>query len=152
MRRQIVGMLLLMLLVGSLVPATADAAKRKKSARRVAKLPYTEPAYGTAGFGLCFQGSSCVMFPVLTGEKYVSIEIKDDLGTPVYASIIQDTSGDGSWLAHDDYTVHICGETPEPIEIEPGLDVTVWVWQGPGLMPPCPGVASAGTVKATFTK
>lgn len=140
------------LLVGVLGTSEADAQKRKKKPRRerTIEMPYSEPALGTAGIGVCFQGSSCVFMEPARGERFVSVEITDDLGLPVYASIIQDTSGDGNYLATDDDTTHICGSTTEPLEIEPST-VTVWVWQGPGAVPPCPGLASSGVVKATFS-
>jgi hypothetical protein len=130
----------------------AVAKKPKKSApkERTVEMPYTDPAVGTAGFGVCLQGTSCVFIDPLATEHYVSIEITDDLGLPVYASIIQDTSGDGSYFALDDQTTHICGKTDKPIEIEPQT-VTVWVWRTPGASPACPGTASSGTVKATFS-
>ena len=129
----------------------AHAGKAKKKPSRVVETPYTEPAVGTAGFGVCLQGSSCVFVEPMPGEKFVQIDISDDLGQPVFASIIQDTSGDGNYFAADDKTTHICGQTAEPIEIEPST-VTVWVWRGPGGPPPCPGIASSGVVKTTFSK
>ncbi len=126
----------LSLLVGLPNISGAEAAKRKKKPprQRTVETPYSEPAVGTAGIGVCFPGSSCVFVEPAKGEQYVSVEIEDELGLPVYASVIQDTSGDGNYLATDDRTVHICGATDEPLEIEP-TTVTVWVWRGPGLVP-----------------
>lgn len=151
MRNMLAVLLGATLVVGVLGASGADAGKRKKKPRqRTVEVPYSQPAVGTAGIGVCFQGSSCVFVEPLPGERSVSVEISDELGLPVYASVIQDTSGDGNYLATDDATTHICGETAEPIEIEPQT-VTVWVWPGPGAPPPCPGVASSGTVKLTFS-
>ncbi len=147
--RKVLSILLgLGLLVGVIGASGAEAKKPKK--KRTVETPYTEPAVGALGMGVCFQGTSCVFVEPMPGERYVSVEIVDDLGLPVSASVIQDTSGDGNYLATDDETVHICGETTEPLKIEPGT-VTVWVWRGPGLVPPCPGLASAGVVKTTFS-
>lgn len=152
MRRAFGIVMTVALLVGALGIPGAEAKRKKKKPRpRTVETPYTEPAHGTAGVGLCFQGSSCVFVEPIKGERYVTVEITDDAGLPVYASVIQDTNGDGSYLATDDATVHICGSTAEPIEIEPKT-VTVWVWRGPGASPPCPGVASSGVVKTTFSK
>ena len=140
--------------VGALLfgAAAAPVHAGKRAKPRKIELPYTEPAYGTAGVGVCFQGTSCAFFgaPKST-ERFVSVSIEDDLGTDVYASVIQDTNEDGNFLAADDLTVNMCGETAEPIELEPGKAVSVWVWQGPGANPPCAGGASSGTVTATFT-
>ncbi len=149
MRRAVALLGLILLSVALALPASA--AKRKPKPR-VMELSYSAPAYGTAGFGLCFQGESCLFYGAPgNGERYFSVEIADDLGREVYASVIQDTSGDGSYLRHDDLTVDICGKTEEPIEIEPGAPVSVWVWQGPGAQPPCAGTASSGTAEATFS-
>ena len=129
----------------------APAQARKKPKPRSLQLSYTEPAYGTSGVGLCFQGTSCAFFgdPLLK-EKYVSVSVEDELGTDVFASVMQDTNEDGNYLTSDDLTVHFCGETAEPVEIEPDKGVSVWVWQGPGASPACPGGASSGTITATF--
>lgn len=149
MPRTIATVLLGIVAVASLgVPATAG----KKAKPRKAELTYSEPAYGTAGVGVCFQGASCAFFGAPQGnERFVSISVEDDLGTDVYASVIQDTNEDGNFLATDDLTVHFCGATAEPVEIEPGKAVSVWVWQGPGVTPPCAGGASSGTITATFS-
>lgn len=148
MRRLLVMLLGLVLIVGALDAPIAGAKKRPK--KRTVETPYTEPAVGAAGLGVCFQGTSCVFVEPLPGERYVHIEVVDDLGLPVHASVIQDTSGDGSYLAVDDETVHICGKTDKPLKIEPST-VTVWVWRAPGAPPPCPGAASSGVVKTTFS-
>jgi hypothetical protein len=146
-RRALAVLVGMTVLVGAFGPSGAHAKKPKK---RTVKTPYTEPAVGAAGLGVCFQGTSCAFVEPMPGERYVSVEIVDDLGLPVHASIIQDTSGDGNYLAADDETVHICGKTTEPLKIEPST-VTVWVWRGPGAPPPCPGMASSGVVKTTFS-
>ncbi len=143
-------LLALVLIGGTLGGSPAGAGSKKKRTRKV-ETAYTEPAVGTAGMGVCFPGSSCVFLEPLPGEKHVRVEVVDKLGLPVYASVIQDTNGDGSYLASDDRTVHICGKTAEPIAIKPGT-VTVWVWQGPGANPPCAGFASSGVVRTTFSR
>ncbi|MDP9067531.1 MAG: hypothetical protein M3N53_04150 [Actinomycetota bacterium] len=141
--------LALVLVVGAL--ASPAAGRGRKPKPRKLELTYSEPALGTAGFGLCFQGSSCLFFDLLPKERFVSVAIEDDTGMPVYASVIQDTNEDGSYLRHDDLTVDICGKTEKPIEVEPGKPTSVWVWQGPGASPPCPGVASSGTATITLS-
>ncbi len=130
----------------------AGAAKRPKPKKRAIELTYTEPAYGTAGLGVCFQGASCLFYgPPAPGETRFSVVIEDDLGQPVPASVIQDTNEDGSYLVSDDLTVDICGATDEPIEMEPGKAVSVWVWRA-GANPPCPGTATSGTATGTFSR
>jgi len=132
--------------------APGSAAKKKAPKPRKMQLAYTNHAYGTAGAGVCFQGESCLFFgPPERKEKFFQVEIEDDLGGDVYASVIQDTNEDGNFLVADDFTVGICGKTTEPIELEPNKAVSVWVWQGPGADPPCAGTASAGTATAIFS-
>ena len=149
MRRLLLFVALIsVLVVSSGVPTHA----KKKPAKRKYELSYTEPAVGTAGAGVCTQGSSCLFFGApLAKEKYFAVSVVDDLGTDVYATVIQDTNEDGNFLVADDLTVGICGATTEPIEIEPAKAVSVWVWEGPGADPPCPGGASAGTATAFFS-
>lgn len=131
---------------------SAHAGKKKAPKPRTIELQYLQPAYGTAGAGLCFQGESCLFYGApLKGERFFSVEIEDELGTSVYASVIQDTNGDGNFLVTDDLTVPICGATEEPIEIESGKEISVWVWQGPGIDAACPGGATAGTATGTFS-
>lgn len=141
----------LVLALGCTAGGSPAGAKRAKPKKRTFELKYAEPAAGAAGAGVCLQGSSCLFFgPPAPGETHFAVEIEDDLGQPVPASVIQDTNGDGSFLVTDDLTVGICGATDEPVEIEPGKDVSVWVWRA-GANPPCPGTATAGTATATFS-
>ena len=137
--------------LGCTLAGAPAGAKRAKPKKRTLELPYTEPAIGAAGAGVCLQGSSCLFFGApAAGERLFSVAIEDDLGQPVPASVIQDTNGDGNFLVTDDLTVGICGATDEPVEIEPGKAVSVWVWRA-GANPPCPGTATAGTATATFS-
>lgn len=142
------GLLAAVMLAGVIALPAAHA---EEKVVRTEEVQYYDPAVGTAGVGVCFQGDSCVFVDPLPGELYASIEIVDQLGLPVYASVMQDTSGDGSWLVTDDFTVHICGATTQPIRIVAGKTVSVWVWEGPGVDPPCAGAASSGTVKVTLS-
>ena len=121
MRRAFVVLVTTILALG--VAAAPGAGAKKKPRQRTVETPYSEPALGTAGVGLCFPGTSCVFVEPMRGERNVNVEIVDDLGLPVYASVIQDTNGDGSWLSTDDYTVHICGKSAGPIKIDPNLTV-----------------------------
>jgi hypothetical protein len=127
-------------------------ARKPRPQKRVIELPYAEAAIGAAGAGVCLQGSSCLFFGApAPGERHFAVEIEDDLGQPAPASVIQDTNGDGNYLVTDDLTVGICGATEEPVELEPGKPVSVWVWRA-GATPPCPGTATSGTATATFSR
>ena len=142
MKKSLIALLAIGLLVGS-IAAPAAAGKKKG---RSAKAEYAAPAAfqwnptGDANIG-------GVTFTTAANENFVSIKIKDLLGTPVSAAAGQDPDGDGSVDAS-----FFCGSTDEPMPIEGGLEVTVFVFPGPCLEPLGPGFATQGTVTATFTK
>ena len=149
MRRALAAAITACLACG-IVALPAGAAKKQKP--RVVEFPYSEAAVGAAGAGVCFQGSSCLFYgPPVGKERFFAVEIVDSLGVPVPGSIIQDTNEDGNFLVADDLTVGICGATDEPVEIEPGKAVSVWVWRVPGVSPPCPGSATSGVATGTFS-
>jgi hypothetical protein len=115
------------------------------SGERPAEGAYTGPVVGIAGLGYACGGGS--------SESYVSVEILDDSGQPAAAALAQDVDGDGV----GDIFGSVCGKTEAPIQITPGLDLTVAVGAGlvfdASTIPPgaCPSVATTGTVKAVFS-
>jgi hypothetical protein len=121
---------------------------------RTASGAYATPAVGAAGRGggQCSQsgGFGCVELSTRKSEHSVRISIKDQSGQPVYASVTQDkATGDG---VHMTVPVgDICGKTTKPLKIQGGYPIDVFLWEGPGADPPCAGVATQGTVKATFS-
>jgi hypothetical protein len=141
MKRSIVLMLILGLILGAMVPAHAG----KKKARK-ATADYFAPAYfswnptGDHNIG-------GVSFPTGSGERFVSIEIADTAGMDVSAAVGQDPEGDGTVT-----TTPFCTSTPEPVPIDPGLEVTVFIFVGPCTDPAGPAFATQGTVTATFSK
>jgi hypothetical protein len=141
MRRSIVVMLILGVLLGAMLPAQAG---KKKT--RTATADYFAPAYlswnptGEHNIG-------GVNFPTGSGERYVSIEIEDTTGMDVSAAVGQDPEGDGTVT-----TTPFCTSTAEPVPIDPGLEVTVFVFVGPCTDPAGPALATQGTVTATFSK
>jgi hypothetical protein len=141
MKRSIVLMLILGLVFGAMVPAQAG---KKKS--RTATAEYFAPAYfswnptGDHNIG-------GVSFPTGSGERFVSIEITDNAGMDVSASVGQDPEGDGTVT-----TTPFCTSTEEAVPIEAGLEVVVFIHVGPCTAPTGPAFATQGTVKATFSK
>ena len=141
MKKSLVALLAIGVLVGS-IAAPALAGKKKG---RVAEADYAAPAAfqwnptGDANIG-------GVSFPTGANENFVSLKIEDALGMPVSASAGQDPEGDTTVS-----TTPFCGSIKK-LPIEPGLDVTVFVFPGPCTSPLGPGFATQGTVTATFTK
>lgn len=67
-------------------------------------------------------------------------------GKPVSAAVGQDPEGDGTVTTTD-----FCTSTEEPLPIEPGLEVVVFVFVGPCTSPPGPAFATQGTVTVTLS-
>ncbi len=147
--RKVITVALSAVLVLGAFGAPADAGKKKKAKPRKASATYDGPAIGAMGAGVCFPGTlGCFGFGSAANEKAVDVEVVDSLGTPVLASVTQDLDGDG----FADTGVDICGKSEEPIPIEAGYEVTVFIWEGPSVSPVCPSVATNGTINVTFRK
>ena len=146
MKRVLVLLLVLGVVLGTLTTAEAAKKKKKKSKKvvRVASEDYLAPAY----FYWAPTGDNIggVSIPSGLGERFVSVEIKDDSGMNVSAAVGQDPEGDGTVATTD-----FCTKTDKPLPIEPGLEVTVFVYVGPCTSPAGPAFATQGTVKVTFS-
>ena len=145
MRKLLVAAVVSGLIVGSIASAEAGKKKAPKKTTRVAEASYIAPArFYYAPTGDNIGGAS---FPTGTGEAYVSITIEDDLGQDVSAAVGQDPEGDNTVS-----TTGFCTSTEEPVPIEPGLEVTVFVYAGPCTAPAlAPAFATQGKIVATFS-
>lgn len=137
-----------LVVMGGLV-APAQAQKKKKPPKpRTMEAPYQAPAIGAAGLGVCSPGTiGCIGFPSTSQETYVKVEVTDSVSPMVYATITQDLNGDNQ----ADTSTGLCTATEEAVPIDPGFEVTVFVWEGPGPDPVCPAAATSGTIKVTFS-
>lgn len=150
MKKLVVTGITIALLAGAIVgPAEAGKKKKKAPAPRVAEGTYDNPAVGVPGVAGSGAAGGAFEFGTLSTENTISVVIEDDAGgTPTFTmSQNSDPSDDGyeimgTW----------CGETPEPVAIEPGLPVRVSVYTTPGPeQPGCVSRATSGTMTATFT-
>lgn len=145
MRKLLVVAVVAGLVTGSV--ATAEAGKKKgpKRVTRVAEGTYAAPArFWFAPTGDNIGGAK---FPTGPGESYVSVTIEDDAGMDVSAALGQDPEGDNTVSTTD-----FCTSTEEPVAIEPGLELTVFVYVGPCTSPaPAPAFATQGKIVATFS-
>ena len=152
--RRIVVAALVGSLVGSVAAAQAADAGTKRHVR-IVKGTYATPSIGVAGEGgggNCGQDGSfgCVEFPIKATEHHVKLSITDSSGQAVYASAAQsNTSGT---VTQTTPIGDFCGKTTSALAVSPGWTLTIYVWEGPGPNPPCAGVATQGTVSATFTR
>ena len=149
MKRFLVLFLVLGLLMGSI--ATAEAKKKKpKKVSRVAEGTYDAPSLILVGTCSSSGAVGCVSLITGANEYFVSAEITDQSGQPVYVSIQSDANGD----AQDD-TSHgsFCGKTDAPISVPPGTDLHFWVGvtPDPGIAGCVPGAGTSGKVTATFS-
>lgn len=131
------------LVAGAMVgPAEAGKKKKPKKVTREVVFEYVCPCFGAYQFGSA-TGTNLGGGPVAIGaESFFTAVAVDDAGRPVPVSVQQDTDGDG----RNNPVAEFCGETTEPLPINPGLEARVFV----GLPSPgCPGPAAGGTI--TFT-
>jgi hypothetical protein len=148
MRRSIAVTLALVLAVAAFSVPASGAKKVKKKTRKATAI-YDSPAIGSGdATGVCSGSSGCAMFGIGPKETFISFEIEDQLGLPVYATVGQDQNPDDQFT---DVIGKFCGTTEEPFPIQPGIQVIVWVWALPGANPPCPGAATTGTVTAKIS-
>ena len=147
MKKTLITLLAVGLLAGALAGSTpADAARRRTIRKMSAN--YDGPSIGAFGVGACFPGTlGCFEFPLARGEKYIKVNVKDNAGTPVLFSVTQDFNGDNQADTGTDY----CTTTKKFVRVRPGYSVTIFIWEGPHVAPVCPGVATQGTIKVTFS-
>lgn len=149
--------LLVIALVGSALATPALAGKKKKKkpkkpvrVERVAEGTYAAPA--TAA-GNCTQtdGIGCMTIPSGLEERYITAKVTDDSGQPVLISVQADLDGD----SQSDTTYGVfCGETVEPIEVDPGVELIFWVspFSAAADRAGCaPGQGTAGALEVTFS-
>ena len=145
MKRYLVVLLALSMVFATLTSAHAGKKKAPKKTTRVESVDYFAPAYfswnptGEHNIG-------GVSVPTAMGENFVSVEIEDMTGMPVSAAVGQDPEGDGTVTTTD-----FCTSTEEPLPIDPGLEVVVFVFVGPCTSPPGPAFATQGTVHVTLS-
>ena len=140
MRQTFLMVLVACLSLAGMPPASA--------AERKAESEYAQPATGSADAGGgCTSAApdGCEQMPSGPGEVLMSVEIIDDSGSPVAASVSWDTDGNGV----ADTGFEFCGKTESPQEIPESTDITVFVWAAPSSA--CPnGKATSGVVKASY--
>lgn len=147
MRRSGVVCLLFALMVGTFV-AHADAAKRKpRQVTREAAENYGMPWLSSPSTGTGCFGDGCVRFRVSESERWTTMAVSDESGTPTAFEITQRTDASGTETTRGPF----CGSTGErPVELVPGADVFVYVYAFGDAA--CPGsFGTTGTVTAVFS-
>ncbi len=159
MKKSVVTVLLLGLLAGMMVAAPAEAKKRKKKkpaapvkVERQVQGTYAAPA---TAVGLCSQTDAvgCVTIPTGSTELYITAKVTDDSGAPVLISVKADLDGDN---ASETLYGNFCGETTEPIQVDPGAELIFWVSPVTAMadratMGCVPGQGTAGSIDVTLS-
>ena len=134
------------LLALCLVAASAQAGTAARTVRRSYQPAYVEP--GNPGGSI--HSSSGVTFRTRANERFVSVTIEDQSGLPIPARVTQGTP------EHPDHEYDVdqefCGSTSEPIAIQGGEPVTVWMSHGTCGGGQTAGGWTAGTVTVTFSR
>ena len=153
MKRSLVLMMIIGMIFGSIATAEAGKKARKpKKVERKVELDYQTPSPGISGVvGACMavlgvDGTACIDVPIGGDEAFVSVSVTDSTGQPTNFDLAQDSNADNPGL---EILASGCGETTEPIAVTPGLAVRVSVTAIGG--PDCPGVATTGSISATFS-
>ena len=147
--RRITTILLVMGLVGAVMAVPADAAKKKKkkASVRVVEAAYSQPALGVGGVAGGCPAGACPTIATATNETYAMVFIEDDLSPSGYVSFNYDSDGDG--FQNPGSGPDVCGSTPEPVAMEPGVAYTAWPWT---VGVACQGSGStSGTIKVLLS-
>ncbi|MGH2757408.1 MAG: hypothetical protein ACRDI3_06435 [Actinomycetota bacterium] len=152
-KRLAVFVMILSLVVGTV--AVAEAGKKKKKAKKPVKTEreaqgtYSAPA---TLVGNCTQtdGIGCMTIASGPEEAFLTAKVTDAHGQPVSISVEADLDGDA--MTETDYGT-FCGETEEPIQIDPGAEIIFWVGRADiAVADACaPGVATQGTLDVVFS-
>ena len=143
--KKLVALILMVAVAAAFVAAPAEAGKKKKKkapAPRVQELRYENPAVGTAGAAGCL---GCPSFSTGPGERFLKVEVTDDVSPIGYVDISYDSDGDGI----SDTGVTVCGATEGSVEVPESTTFAVFPYVIPS--PFCVGSSTAGTLKLTFS-
>lgn len=150
MKKLVVAAVAIGLLGGALaIPADAKKKPRKpKKVEREIEGSYANPAIGVPGVVGSAAAGGAVEFPIGTKESFLTLEIEDTSGSPVVATLSQDTDpATPTW----EIFATICGGV-EDLAIEPGIPLRVSVYTSPGPdQPTCTGPALGGTISGVVS-
>ena len=131
----------------------ADAKKKKKKVVKVTREVQGTYAAPATVVGNCTQtdGVGCMTIPAGSEEKFLTAKVTDSSGQPVLVSVDADLDGD---MQSETNYGFFCGETTEPIAIDPGAQIIFWVsavTDAPARADCPPGQGTSGTLDVTFS-
>ena len=147
-KRLLTLVLVLGLITGAV--ATAEAKKKPKRTSRTVEGSYDSPVLGI--YARCGEpGVGCTSFSAGSNERFVTAKVQDAHSLPVY--VLVRSAASGAFGEGTETFGEFCGETTEPIAIPPGgkLEFMVGAAASVYLYSCEPGVATSGTITATFS-
>ena len=149
MKRFLTMFMILGLVFGSV--ATAESKKKPQRTSRTVEGSYDSPVLTL--YGRCAEsgGIGCVSFTTGQNERFLTAEVVDAHGLPVFVLVRSEAEGNGFPAEGTETYGTFCGETTEPIAVPAGETVQFWVGAALSVYGCQPGVATAGTITATFS-
>ncbi len=147
MKRLVMSFMVLGLVIGAV--ATAEAKKKPQRATRTVEGSYDSPVIGLLGQCAETHGVGCVSFSVGPKERFVTAKVHDAHGLPVFVYIRSTASG--AFGEGSESYGSFCGEATKPIAVPPGGELEFWVGAAASVYGCQPGVATSGTITATFS-
>jgi hypothetical protein len=146
MRKSLVILVLAGLVAGALIAGPAEAAKKKKKAKRIERtveVPYEGLAIGVGGVtGACLTCTSVATGP---DDLFMSVKVEDNVNPGAGVRFSYDSDGDGT----NDTGFNVCGETSEPISLPGSVELTLFNY---ATYVDCPGGAAVqGKAVITFS-
>lgn len=155
MRKTLVTLLLISLVAGALAgPAAAQKKKKKKAKKPVRIEREVQGSYAAPAtiVGSCSQtdGIGCVGIASGAGENFLTAKVTDNHGQPVAISVQADLDGD---MRTETTYGTFCGETTEPIKVDPGVELVFWVGRAADAATTgcAPGFGTQGTIDVIFS-
>jgi hypothetical protein len=152
-RRTVLLSLSMVVCVAIVLVGPAEAQKRKHVSRFVTSIydapaVSVQPAFVAANCGS--PNTGCLTTQVATGERFVSIKVRDSSGLDAYADVYVNASGVPVGHAP---IASFCGQTTESIPVQSGDVISVVVsFAGVDAAQPCAGAATSGRVTAMFSR
>lgn len=147
MKRSVILFMILGLILGSV--ATAESKKKPHKVTRTVEGTYDSPAIFLYGSCAESDGIGCVSFTSGPNERFVTAEVVDAHGLPVFVLVRDEYMSDPIEGAETYGT--FCGKTTEPIAVPPGKNLQFWVGAPFAIYGCQPGAGTTGTVTATFS-
>ena len=148
MKKLLIGSMVLGLVIGAV--ATAEAKKKPQRTTRTVEGSYDSPVLGI--YAQCGEpGVGCVSFSARQNERFLTAKAEDAHGLPAY--VLVRSAASGAFGAGTETYGEFCGETTEPIAIPSGGKLEFMVGAAASVyLASCePGVATSGTITATFS-